>query len=239
MNTFSNLTRLAACALMALGTTLAHASTDLASAQRSGDVALQGTSLFLSTATPDGLDDEPDAAGAFNLSGVAPLYAGGDLELAAGLQAGELDNPSLDRFAYEGSAATFSLSVLAGDTIDIDWEFFTRPQSGPLPAADGAWLLWQSGSQRQLIELANALDTPLSSAPGGWQTSGIGRQTLTAQESGNATLSLVVADVNGIDGSSQLAIHQISQTPAVPEPATWLLLLGGLGLMGFMQRNKV
>ncbi len=60
-----------------------------------------------------------------------------------------------------------------------------------------------------------------------------------SDESGNATLSLVVADVNGIDGSSQLAIHQISQTPAVPEPATWLLLLGGLGLMGFMQRNKV
>jgi hypothetical protein len=237
MNTF-HLTRLAACALLALGTTLAHASTDLVSAQRSGDVALQGTSLFLSTATPDGPDDEPDAAGAFNLSGLAPLYAGGDLELAAGLQGGELDNPLLERFAYEGSAATFSLSVLAGDTIDIDWQFFTRPHTDFNATADGAWLLWQSGSQRQLIELANALDTTLSATTGGWLTSGTGRQTLTAQESGHATLSFVVADVNGIDGSSQLAIHQISQTPAVPEPSTWLLLLGGLGLMGFMQRNR-
>jgi hypothetical protein len=43
---------------------------------------------------------------------------------------------------------------------------------------------------------------------------------------------------NGSDGYSGAVLDNVTLTAAVPEPETYAMLLGGLGLMGFMERRR-
>lgn len=242
----ATLARLTATAVLTLGTALAQAAplqngsfdTGLTAWSTAGDVAAQGASLLLSTATTFDQDDAPELAGAFNLSGQNPTLAGNDLEANLGLAPGALDQPTLDRFAYEGSAAWQSFSVQAGDTLAFDWQLLTRPTLGPIELPDTAWLVWQQGAQTQLIKLADTLSVPLSNSTNGWLASGVEHHNVLAQASGQVKLGFVIADVNSFDTTSLLSIQHVVQTSAVPEPGTVMLVLAGLAMMLFMQRRQ-
>jgi hypothetical protein len=257
---FSFKTRLAALAATTLFVAASHAApvtnvsstASLSGWNGVGDVAvkptgtagltLPQTSLLLGTATTDTQDDFPAASGAFNISLSNPVAAGNDLETHVGLTPGALDDNINVHYAMEGSSAWKDFSVLAGDTLKIDWQLFARPDTGtsgtPLP--DTAWLVWTQGANTQLIKLADVLSAPMGTAAdaNGWLSTGAQQYTLSATSNGSARLGLVVADVDSYDTTTVLAVSNVTQTSAVPEPSTVLLVLAGLAMMVYMSRRQ-
>ena len=43
---------------------------------------------------------------------------------------------------------------------------------------------------------------------------------------------------NGLSASGAFALTQVPDAPAVPEPATWAMMLMGFGMIGFAARNR-
>ncbi|MBL8307823.1 MAG: PEP-CTERM sorting domain-containing protein [Rubrivivax sp.] len=151
----------------------------------------------------------------FNVSG-APAAFIDAVEPAAGVAAYALDGA--DEPAYEGSVASQSFVVQAGDTLSFDWAFTTQEtlfQDHAFVVLDG-----------QLITLATR-----STAPAGVQ--GFSH---TFSGAGTATLAFGVVDTGDFLGVSQLVVSDV-QLAAVPEPATWALWLAGAGLLGAGRRR--
>jgi hypothetical protein len=207
-------------------------------ALRTGQVAglnLSAPTLLLGTATVDLDEDAPAPAGAFNVSGQNPLAGGLDLEASVGLAGGALDNETAMHYAMEGSSAWTDLQVNQGDTLTLNWQLFSRPQS----SADAAWLVWTQGSQTQLISLGDASTlNQITDASSGWQRSGLQQTVLTASFTGLARVGLVVADMDSFDGTSVVALSSLTQTSAVPEPGTWALVIPGMGLVWSLRQRR-
>jgi hypothetical protein len=257
---FSLTTRLAALALASLFTAAAHAVpvlntpnvANLTGWTSAGDVALRSdgtagltlseSSLLLSTATTDTQDDFPASAGAFNVSGNNPVAGGSTLETSVGLTPGALDDNTSFHFAMEGSSAWKEFSVLAGDTLKVDWQLFARPDTGTsgIPLPDTAWLVWSQGANTQLFKLADVLSAPMGNTAdaNGWLSTGPQHYTLNATSNGTARLGFVVADMDSFDTTTVLAVSNVVQTSVVPEPSTVLMVLAGLVMMVFMNRRQ-
>jgi len=257
---FSFKTRLAALAATTFFVAASHAApvantsstASLSGWDGVGDVAvkptgtaglpLPQTSLLLGTATTDTQDDALALSGAYNISLANPVAGGSDLETHVGLNPGALDDNTNLHYAMEGSSAWKDFSVLAGDTLKIDWQLFARPDTGTsgIPLPDAAWLVWTQGTNAQLIKLADVLSTPMSTDANsnGWLNTGTQQYTLTANSKGTARLGFVVADVDSFDTTTVLAISNVVQTSAVPEPSTVLLVLAGLAMMAYMSRRQ-
>jgi hypothetical protein len=168
-----------------------------------GDVSVLAGTMTLTTAyTTD--EDAP-----FNLSGTAAAYIDA-VEPAAGVAAYALDR--LDEPAYEGSVAHQSFAVSAGDTLTFQWSFSTREtlfQDHAFAVVNG-----------QLYTLATR-----SSAPAGLQTF-----SSSFANAGTVTLAFGVVDTGDFNGVSTLQVSNVQLAP-VPEPASWLLMLAGAGLL--------
>lgn len=209
---------------------------DLTTGIDGGDaLALSETSLFMTTA----LDDTDDDGMNFNFSGMAPLFAGGDLEAVAGHPAGEYDISRFDgsaSMATEGSVYVLkNVSVAAGDTLSFDWTFYTNePETGAL--ADAAYFSVLNSTTALLANAADGLtgDAGLS----GFRAATGGVYTYTFLSSNVVDLVFAVVDTDDYTVSSALAVNNLTITP-VPEPRDWMLMLAGLGLVGMMvQRSK-
>lgn len=213
--------------------------------QHAGDVATTGTSplplglgasawAVLGTASTQYVDDiGATQPGGFNLSGHDVLGAQGPLESNLGLDANALNDDLLGRYALEGSALWQSFDVAQGDTLHINWQLLSRGPAGQGDQADTAWVVWQLAGQTQLIRLGDtgSLET-LQSSSTGWLSLGPASFSLSASQSGRATLGFLVADINSYDTTSVLAVQGVAVTPAVPEPASVALLLSGVAVVG-------
>ena len=171
-----------------------------------GDALVTGGTLTLTTAyTADG--DAP-----LNVSGNPAVWID-TLELAAGLPFHALD--LLDEAAYEGSLASQSFAVHAGDTLRFNYSFSTQETL----FQDRAFMVLNGN----LVTLATR-SSPAPGTPFTW----------TFGSSGTATLALGVVDTGDFNGVSRLTLSNLTLTP-VPEPASWLLMLAGAGLLARRQ----
>lgn len=171
-----------------------------------GDVVAQDGKLLLTTAYLDGFTDQP-----LNLSGQSAADIG-LVEAGAGLPAYGLDLEEPD-FGTEGSLVSQSFAVAAGDVLRFSWNFATVEDM----FLDHAFAVING----QRFTLAT------TAAPGA------GTQVFeySFASAGTATLALGVIDTGDFIGVSTLTVGTLSVT-AVPEPASWALWLGGLGLAG-------
>ena len=185
---------------------------------------------LLGTASVSFEDDAPAMAGAANLTGNAPLAAGGPLESPLGLLPGSLDRPDLTRWTYEGSVLWQTFDAQAGDTVSVHWNVFTRALATAQPGdvADTAWMIWNEAGQTQWLALGDTSAGPWTqdgTTPWwqhGWQTT-----MLTVQSSGPVVLGFAIADVNSFETTSVLAIDSVVQTSAVSEPESIALVMAG------------
>jgi hypothetical protein len=212
-----------------------------------GDVSVQtGTvkgynlgstpTLVLGNASTAFDDDAPAAAGALNVSGLAPVEAPA-MEAALGLAAGSLSNPGQNFSAQEGSVVTQSFFISAGQTVSFDWRLLAQPDGNLSSVPDTAWLSLTLNGAASLIKLGDV--SSLSTTVGGWLDSGLQHYSLTASQGGTATLGFAMADINSYSTTSLLAIQSVSlsATPAVPEPDGIFLILTGLGLAWGVSRR--
>lgn len=214
-----------------------------------GDVAVaQGTlfseldigsapRLLLGTASSLHQDDHPAAIGHYNLSGRDTVAGGLDLESSVNLAPGALDDADTGSFAMEGSSASQSFSVQAGDTLRFDWQLFTREGAGGLNLGDTVWLVLTTASGTQLTKLGDTASLPLLDAGHGWSASSLSTQSITFSQAGSITLAWAVGDVNDFATTSLLSIGNVSVT-AVPEPGSVALLLAGLSVAGLAARRR-
>lgn len=200
--------------------------------QTAGDVDNAGGFVALTTSALTEEDDYPLPAGIFNFSGVAAVEAGtaDGLEVRLGLAPGALDTG--DSYAYEGSALWRDVTVSAGDTLRFDWLFATsEPYVDPLP--DYAFLLVGD----QIVRIADESDAPFPPSTPFRRESNLSSFEYVFMQSGTVRLGFGVVDMGDFTATSALAIDNLSITP-VPEPATWALLLGGLGMVAASARRR-
>lgn len=203
----------AALALCATSTVHAQAGTgSLAGWSTLGDVVSLAGALQLSTAYLGVEGDEPH-----NLSGDSAV----DIvlvEAGASLPPYALDLPEPE-YAREGSLASQTFDVAAGDTLRFEWSFSTVED------------LFQDHAF--VVLNGQALTLATRSQPGAGQTA----WTHTFAGAGPVTLALGIVNTGDYLGVSTLAVSNLSLTP-VPEPATLALWLAGLGLLGGAARRR-
>lgn len=172
--------------------------------------AATGT-IVLTTAYTDG-EDAP-----FNVSG-SPAAWIDQLEPAAGVPYQALDLP--DEPAYEGSVATQSFQVQAGQTLNFFYQFSTE----------------ETRFQDLAFLVINGTVLPLARAGAGLPPQGLPYSFLISG-TGTMTVGFGVVDTGDVNGVSRLTVSQIAIAP-VPEPATWALALAGAAGLGALRRRR-
>lgn len=199
----------AAALLLSASPALAQSS-DLASWMAAGDV-LPGNGLSAATLSTASID-----SGETPLSGQsAKLYY--ELEPALGLAIG-----SLAADTFEGSGLAQAFTVTTPTRVRFDWVLASH-EAFDAGLADRAMVFVDGSELRPLGELA--------ASPVG------GSFEITFSVPGSHSLAVVLMDVNDTAGLSTLALSGF-EVSAIPEPASYALLLLGLGLLGGLRRRR-
>ena len=202
-----------------------------------GDASLQGSApeglsqLWLTSASSLGQDDFPLAIGALNRSGIGAAAAGtpGGIEAAMGLPFGALDPDHANGIdAYEGSAASRSVSANVGDVLSFSWNFGTTDTFN-----DYAFFVVDG----QLVTLADITQATLATSfLGNRFETGVSTYRHTFLSAGPHQISFGVVDVGDFNATSTLAIDNV-RISAVPEAPALLMLLAGLGAAALRRRK--
>ena len=152
-----------------------------------------------------------------------PLSSHGAEDIAVLEPAAGVSTYGLDLFgpAYEGSLIQQSFNVLAGQSLSFDWSFSTLDAD----FHDAAFVA--------LNGQATTLNTTAGASSGHFST--------VFGSAGTVNLAIGVVDTGDYIGNSTLTISNVTLTAAVPEPATYAMLLGGLAVVGFgaLRRRRV
>lgn len=193
-----------------------------------GDVALAGDHTVVLTTAYDAFDDAPGSV-LVGLGAIAAQQVGG-LEERAGLAIGALDTTVGEALhqATEGSVISRTFTVTPGATLSFRWQLLSNED-----ARDGLPDLAFLSLGGQLIELGTPAIADFQGFAGfergsGWLSFS---HTFDAGSLGGGEtslrLSLGVVDRGDTSTSTALAIQNVTVS-AVPEPATWGLVFGGL-----------
>jgi hypothetical protein len=181
------------------------------------------------------LDPFDGAAQGFAQSGyglsAVPLYtdgAGGDLFSFAGLTDPSILPP--DYASFSGSAIRQTFTANAGDVLSMQYNVATNSGEG------------SQGDPAVLIILASdgLLDLFINDADFGvtdWNELGYLPYTYTFLEGGNFALTVLTVDENDSPVSTYLFVDNAEIT-AIPEPASFLLLGTGLGVVSLIVYRK-
>ena len=177
-----------------------------------GDAAARGGAITVTSAFLDGAGDA-----AHNLSGSSAAGIGA-VEAAAGVAPFGFDLPG-DHHGTEGSLVGQSFAATAGQTLAFDWSFASFDDT----FLDHAFVVIGG----RVFTLATTAEPGASSQ----------RFSHLFAQGGPVTLAFGVVDTDDVDGVSSLRISNLAVTAAVPEPSTYAMLLGGLGLIGFAAKR--
>ena len=231
---------------MALAAGSAHAQVvnggfnGLAGWTTGGDAASVGGDHLVLTTSSASQQDDADAglpAGARNVSGVDPLYAGGgvgSLEEFVGVAPGAFDpDPAGIVFAYEGSAASQTFMAAAGSRLSFQWDLATLDQRDPTQA-DYAFVVIDG----QVTRLADAFAATTPTADGAWLAhTGWTDYATTFANSGTHTISFGVVDVGDFIDTTALSVTGVDVS-AVPESPTLALMAAGLAMLALKRRRS-
>jgi len=226
----------------AQGTTFTNGSFDAGSLtgwQAHGDVLAVGGQVRMTNASTEFDDDDLGVGneGRLNQSGTAAVDFFQSLSLA-GIP---VQNFDIGGLAYEGSAIRQDFTAFGGNslTVTFDWAFSSNDT---LPSDFG--FLTINNTVHRVVDantrylssnfLGSAVDDDDQNVRWSWYQS-----SYTYQASGNGTVSLAlgVVDIGDTQYTSQMRFDNIAVS-AVPEPETYALMLGGLGLMGVYIRRR-
>jgi hypothetical protein len=185
--------------------------------------------LWLTTAST-GFADDVDfgfpAAGARNASGVAAVDNGtGALEAFTGAAPGAFGS------AFEGSAATQTFTAGAGQKLNFRWDLGTVDTSGNAALADTAFVVIDG----RVTTLGSILGANQPGTDGNAASTGWASFSATLATAGLHTVSFGVLDVGDYNGTSTLAIADVS---VVPEAPSFALFAAGLGLLSVSLRRR-
>ena len=193
--------------LLAAYTSAEAAPVDLRTFTPLGNTLLTSAAVKLTTAFSD--EDLPPGS-----SGIALDI--NDLELQLRVISGTLGGD-----AYEGSALQQTFIASQDTSISFNWTLNTNNFDRNF--ADFAFAL-----------IDNTLVVPLAYAAS-TEVAGFFNHRYGA---GTHTLAFGVVDIGDVDGVSTLTVSALNFTSnAVPEPATWTLLLAGLGAVSMLTRR--
>lgn len=200
-----------------------------------GDVSVQGSRAWLTTASFEYEDDYPHAAGSFNLSGntAIEMWQPVNVESWMNIAPGSLDPDAANGVAaYEGSGLQQSFSAGAGDSLSFEWQLFSNEM--PEFGADYAFVVIDGVR----MDLGSVAETGNAGSAFGFSfESGVFSFNHVFASGGMHTLSFGVVDVYDASVTTALAIDNV-QIAAVPEPEQYALLLAGLGLVGVAARRR-
>lgn len=184
-----------------------------------GDVITRSGEITLTNAYTDG---DPAGDQPFNLSGVGAALIG-EVEGAAGVTPHGLD-PSPAESGTEGSLAGQSFAVVAGQTLSFTWSFASRDtlfEDRAFVVIDGVVVTLATRSAPGAATAQNRVFSHMFERPE------------------TARLAFGVIDTGDVAGVSALTIGNLQlSAAAVPEPAAPAMLLGGLGVLGFVARRR-
>lgn len=157
--------------------------------------------------------------------------------------------------SYNGNGPKNGLGVspTGGNVLAADWDYFAGPVSQQISGlvagqaytlsfsygaaqqigfvGDNAINYWEvslGGDKQQTASLAN-----VSKGFTGWQ-----QTNMTFTATGSSELLSFMAKGGPSGAPPFMLLDGVSLVSAVPEPSTWGMLLGGMGLLGFMARRR-
>lgn len=205
-------------------------SGDLTGWTKAGNVAVDTTAQF--GAPPVGFTAHA-VLGTADTSGFlfgGSAVAAATLETFAGLGAGTLTGLN----ATVGSGLRTDFTAVAGDRLVFQWKFMSNDPQGS-PADDTAYVVLDNTTFIKLTSVNSATLLGSSTSPLFDETAYL-TFTSAPLSAGAHSVSLGVFDSVDTLGASALAVTDVHLAP-VPEPASGLLLLGGLGLLGLRRRR--
>ncbi len=201
----------------------------LVAATFGGATAANAANILTNGSFEAGIAANPLAtvAGGDSTSITGWTVGGAGVDLIGSFWAAQDGTRSLDLASIANGSVSQTFATVAGTVYNVSYWIARNPQGGINPRTGSVSI--------------NGGAAPVSFTNATTDTTNMGWINLTTQFTATAATSTITfASTNGTDGFG-LALDNVSveaATSAVPEPATWLMMIAGFGLIGAGMRRK-